>query len=75
MVFRRSVFESRKKTRSILRTKAKPPLRDTLQVRLHPPQHHTIGRIPMDLYPPPHATHFWSTADTVAPFSHREVHY
>ena len=53
MVFRRSVFESRKKTRSILRTKAKPPLRDTLQVRLHPPQHRTIGRIPMDLYPHP----------------------
>ena len=34
MVFRRSVFESRKKTRSILRTKARPPLRDILQVRL-----------------------------------------
>ena len=33
MVFRRSVFESRKKTRSILRTKARPPLRDILQVR------------------------------------------
>ena len=30
MVFRRTVFESRKKTKSILRTKAKPPLKDIL---------------------------------------------